>query len=73
MTISLIFTRVDVWEGLKYILYFASNAAFQIVEIALWITTSNFILITWFLQWYLELNVDMRLNSVMKYSTSNVV
>ena len=42
MTISLIFTRVDVWEGLKYILYFASNAAFQIVEIAsLPFTTSN--------------------------------
>ena len=34
MTISLIFTRVVVWEGLKYIFYLASNAAFQMVGIA---------------------------------------
>ena len=43
------------------------------LELLVWITKSNYILITWFLQWYLELNVDMRLNSVMKYPTSNVV
>ena len=65
MTISLIFTRVVVWEGLEYIFYLANNAAFQMVEIA---CMDHKVL-----QWYLELNVDMRLNSVMKYSTSNVV
>ena len=34
MTISLIFTRVVVWEGLEYIFYLANNAAFQMVGIA---------------------------------------
>ena len=73
---------------LIYILYFGNSATFpdgwnwlcgsqiwiasllQWLRLLVWITC-NCILITSFLQSYL--NVDTRLNSVMKYSTSSVV